>query len=72
MIIQCDHIGRVLKVQGKKFLTKLAKIFGDFGGNFQKHFKLFKLKSDAATFGTETLWKISPHFFVLIPQLIQL
>ena len=30
---QCDQIGQILKFLGNKFITKVAKMFGDFFGH---------------------------------------
>ena len=40
--VQCDQIGLFLKDLAKNFLTKVAQIFGNFWGYFEKHHFLIK------------------------------
>ena len=34
---QCDQIGRILEFLATNFVTKVALMFGDFLGSYEKH-----------------------------------
>ena len=57
---QCDQIGRfVLKLLETNYLTKVAQIFVDFLGQFEKHHFQGKTATFGASFGILGLLLIS-------------
>ena len=47
--LQCDQIGRFMKLFVSRFLLKLAKMYGDFLGSSK--ISIFLVKTAVATFG---------------------